>query len=369
MSIEDIHSLKKIREIKTKYGFSPDESTELEDKIIEKISQSADIIKKRIVGLNTEDEFFLLLLSIARVEQVTQLEQKQLVNSKKYTVPDFLVSVQVPAEMDEDSNKPKAQRMFIEVKKCKKDSYKFDISLQAYKKLRYFCQLYTLPLYFAVKFDTKQFKNWYLISGTILEKLGTKNIKDINGREQEAYSMDIGEFAKRDMSGLWFDNFTIILEEGTIITKVYDKNLTSNTAVIHSKYGGLKSHKVESKKDVYDIDLTAMSDSLRRIILSTLLRNMTHGEKNIQESENITIITYKAKHNIFIPFYTIILQSYLDIRQQIADINKEADKTPEFFINNFSDFDRNIIDYCHKYYNEILNKKIVRTVRMIPNFE
>lgn len=45
MSIEHLHHLKKIREIKTRYGFLPEDKLELEKSIIQEIGQDEKTIK------------------------------------------------------------------------------------------------------------------------------------------------------------------------------------------------------------------------------------------------------------------------------------------------------------------------------------
>ncbi len=368
MGIENIHDLKKIREIKTKYGFSPKDKLELEKKIFEKIGQNEQVVANRIEGIEAEDEFFLLLISIAKVEQITRLEQKQLINYKKYTVPDYLISVSVPSELQKDKTQPLAQRMFIEVKKCKKGEFEFIIPKETYKKLRFYTMLYTLPLYFAVKFDAPNINNWFLISGETLEKFAKSKRLKVNGKKQECYCLEVGEVLKRDMSGFWFDNFMILLQKGTIITKVYERGL-KNPLTVHPQYGALKSHKFEYNGLSFEKDFSTMKDSNEKIISSSILQKLSNGEESTISKGNKTEVILEVDNNYFIPFYEIIFGCYLNLRKQFKVQLGDTDDTIEYYLNNFKDFDKSLIGYIHKFYREILSSNILKQIKMMPNLE
>jgi hypothetical protein len=60
MTIADIQYLKKLREIKTKYGLNPSRKTNVEKVILDKLNIFKESLNKRLGNLEKEDEFYLL---------------------------------------------------------------------------------------------------------------------------------------------------------------------------------------------------------------------------------------------------------------------------------------------------------------------
>lgn len=367
MTIKDIQNLKKIRDIKTQYNYSPTEDLEVEKSILKKINSSEESLNKRLKGLEVEDEFLLLLLMVANLEQVTRLEQERFVNIDKYTIPDYLLSIIAPKEVSKDKT-PQAQRMFVEVKKCKEESHEFVITKKAYQKLRYYSQLYTLPLYFAIKFDTKIIKQWFFISGKIIEDFGKTEKRKIHNRIQECFVLDIGEIVKKDMSSLWLNNHMALLPKNSIVTKNYKKNV-KNGNIYREKEGALVSHGVSNGENKLFENLVGKNLKIEKMCFSTILKHLSQGNKKVTKNKDETKIEFITKDNYFIPFYHIILNSYLELRKQFKIVNNEVDDSIGYYINNFKDFDRNLISYLKQEYYKISDKKLLLLVRMMPNLE
>lgn len=367
MTISDINDLKKIREIKTKHGFDTTTLFNLEKVILDKIDQPKNTIDKRLRGLEMEDEFLLLLLMVANIEQVTRLEQKRYTNSKKYTTPDFLLSVPVPKEISDDKN-PQVQRMFVEVKKCKDNESEFNITLKAYNKYKNFAELYSLPLYFAIKFNSDYCKQWFLIPSEVMEKFSIKTKKVIYGREQDCFSIDITEILKKDFFGLWLNNHTILLKKGTVITRTYDKSAVRSN-IFANNIGTLIKHKIEYNNKTVERDLLRKEGFLESFIFSTILRQLSHGKKKTKKDKDVTTIIFMADNNYFISYYNIILESYLYLRPQFKEKFKETDDTPEFYINNFSDFDKSLMAHIKNVYYELVNTNIIQPCTFMPSLD
>lgn len=367
MSINDVQNLKKIREIKTQYGFKSNAKLKIERNILDKLKTPEVHLRKRLRGLEMEDEFLLLLLMVAEIEQVTKLDQRQIENKEKYTVPDYLLSVILPKEMGK-TEQPMAQRMFVEVKKCKENEFEFYITKQAFQKLRYYSQLYTLPLYFAIKFDTSNIKQWFFISGKVIEKFGKQKIKKVNNRNQDCYVISIEDILKKDMSGLWLNNHVALLSKGTVITKLYDKSITKAN-MIDKKLGALISHSIEFKDKKIDKNLTKKDLFIEAGVFSTLLKKLSQGKRKQKKSDKKTEITFTADNNYFVPYYYIILETYLHLRQQFKQTLKENDSSIEYYINNFSDFDRNLLNFVKKGYYDLVNNGLLFPVKMMPNLK
>lgn len=370
MSIGDIQDLKKIREIKTKHGLSPYRKTSVEKVILNKINQPKDTLKGRIHGLEMEDEFLLWILMIADIEQVTRLEQKQYVNDGKYIVPDFLLSVSVPKNMVPEKI-PSAQRMLVEVKKCKDNELEFNITKKVYQKLRFYSQLYTLPLYFAIKFNTKHIKHWFFVSGKIIEEFAEQKKKKINNRYQDCYSISAMELFKRDMSGMWLNNFTILLKGGTKIIRSYDKNIKKEKANIFDKKLGVNtSARMEYNDKKIEKKLLDKPLALESGIFTTILKILIQKkDTKIKKKKNKTDIIFIANNNYFIPYYHIILNTYLKLRREFKGIQNESDDTLEFYLNNFSFLDINLIILIKKIYYEIVDSGILQPIRMMPDLK
>lgn len=365
-SIEKIHDLKRIREIKTKYGFNLNCETEIEKKIFEHINQPLATVKQRISGIENEDEFFLILLSLIDVEQVTPLSQKQLKNHKKYTIPDFLIGAPVPKIiLKKDEKMPLVQRMFIEVKKCPKDELCFKISEEASNKLINYSLLYSLPMYIAIKMNCKAHKGWLLSPLNEILSKSQKGKFTINGRKQEGYSINLTELIKIDYSGLWLNNFSLIIEKGTIIKKTYSKN-SEGLGLVNESYGNLIKEEIIYGENKFEIDFSKEDDTKKRIITSTLINFFCNGNETINQSGIDTEVSIQIKDNLFFSFLDLIFNSYFNLRKQFSVTLGDTDTTLEYYLNNFSDFDRNLIGYIHHFYEDINSSKVFKQVRMLP---
>jgi len=150
MSITDLQDLKEINRIKQNLNI--DEDTIIDQTLFSKLNNTPIQIENRLNGLEKEDEFGLYLLTTNIEQMVILKQQKQFINKDKYIIPDFLVSFRL---------KDKAQRMFIDVKSTK--SKEFTISKYDYNRLRNFCELYSLPLYFAIYIENPIINQFSLI--------------------------------------------------------------------------------------------------------------------------------------------------------------------------------------------------------------
>jgi hypothetical protein len=365
--IEQIQDLKTIREIKTKYGLSPRRKIELEKKISEKITTPKQHLSKRLKGLEKEDEFLLILYLFADMEQITRLEQKQVVNKKKYTIPDFLIGVHVPKVMNK-SGPSLCQRMFVEVKKCRENSSDFVITKSAYQKLRYYSDLYApIPLYFAIKFDMPTIKQWFFVSGKTIEKLSQTTKRKVNNKMEECHVIDVANLAKYDLSGMWLNNYQCLLTNGTKVTKTYDSSI-KKPKILEKKLGALISHKIELKDKNFEIKINEV-DFIEAMLYSSILKILSQGKVKRTKTEVITTIQYICDNNYFIPYYHILLDVYLHIRRQFKSIRNETDDSPEFYINNFEDFDRSIVNGIKNCFFKLVDLGFILPIRMMPNFD
>lgn len=331
-----------------------------------------DIVRSQD-GLNKEDEFLLLALLVASTESIIPLDGKQYVNQDKYTIPDFLASVKIPKSISRSEGKL-AQRFFIEVKKASAGSMEFFLPEKEYIKLRNFATLYSLPLYFAIKFDANAaLKHWCLIPGKVIEARSIKKEKKIKGQFQKCYSLEIGEAIKEDCSGLWLDNFTIVLNKGTIITKEFDRSATA-TLLSEEQYGGLIKHTIKNAECEYIVNLQS-SDSkkeeteeqLKNIIRSTLLKKLARGQMQVIENGSKTITSYEADENYFISYYSIIMGSFLHLRPQFGKILGDQDDSISYYVDVFSENDLKLSGWLKSIFDELIDKKVVLAVRMMPN--
>jgi len=366
MSINDIQNYKRLREIKTQYGISPGEMTKIDRKILEKLDIQSDCLDKRLCGLEIEDEFFLIILAISNVEQITKLHQNQIVNHEKYTVPDYLLAVDLPDYLNE-GDVPKAQRMFVEVKKCKENAKEFVFTINAYQKLRNYGLLYSLPLFFAVKLDIESYKEWFFISGKTLEKLGKKEVRKINNREQECFVLAINELGKTDTSCLWLKNNITFIKLGTIIEKSYDTD-REGVFMNDKDYGALVSYTIRYDHKICSMDLTNKETVVEAVAFSTMIDFLSQGAKKVSQEGMKTQVTYVADANYLTPYYRLILDTYLELRRVFRPEIKEADNSIEYYVHSFSEFDYNLILYAKKAYNDLVNAGVIHPVQMMPDY-
>ncbi len=364
--IEQIQDLRILRTLKSKYGISPKRKINLEDEISKNITTAPVHLSNRLKGLEKEDEFLLILYLLADVEQITRLEQKKVFNKKKYTIPDFLIAVPIPKFLKK-SEYPISNRMFIEVKKCKKESKEFLITKIAYKKLKNYSSLYEpIQILFAVMIDMPMIKQWFLISGKALEKYGKTERRRVNNRGQYCYVMDIAELAKYDLSGLWMNNYQCLLRKDTKITKIYDSSI-EKSKFTDKRYGALVSYKLEIGDKEFEIKINE-SELIEAMPYSFLQEILSQGNIKRTKSGSITTVQYICDEHYLIPYYRILLDCYLNIRKQFRKILNETDDSPGFYINTFGDLDRNIVNAIKNSYFNLMDSGFITPIRMLPNF-
>ncbi len=360
-SIEKINDFKKVREIKIKHGIAPETETDIEKAILSEV-KNKDAFHKRIVGLDIEDEFHLMSIIMADVEQITPLEQKQLKNYKKYTIPDFLISVPVP-KLILKKEKPLIQRMFVDVKRLPDDTLDFVIPVDSLKKLERYSQAYTFPLYFAIKPHNKYYTSWLFVSSDILKKHAKIEKKKFRGKNQNCYTISILDILKINYMGLWFNDFILHVKKGTKVTKRYKKD-TEDGFTIHEKYGKLVYMSMEIGDKKFEVDMRK-SDIGKMVLIPIIdffAKEETKELKNGKETELIT----EVSDNIMINFSELIVNTYYRVRRQFKEVYKDNDTTFRYYLNTFSDKDWGLVSHIHDSYEKLRLSEVFMQIRMLP---
>jgi len=349
MSVTDLQDLKELNRIKQNLNI--DEDTIIDQTLVSKINNNPLQIENRLKGLEKEDEFGLYLLTTNIEQMVILKQQKQFVNKERYIIPDFLVSFRL---------KDKAQRMFIEVKSTK--SKKFTISEYDYKRLRNFCELYSLPLYFAIYIDDIIINQFSLISGKLLIEKSIQQETKHNNRKQICYTINWNDLLKLDCSGLWMENLVIVIKNGTEISHIYDK--TKKMECYNQKYGGLIELKIKNKDTKKQIIMNNKIEPLiYHIILNILSTKL--AKKQIISNDNITETKYIYEDNVLIPFNTFILNAFIYFK----NLPKENEFSKTYLLDNFNETDYNLILHLKYYTSELVRNKHLFAFKNTPNLE
>jgi hypothetical protein len=346
--ISYLQDLKELNRIKEKLAI--ESPTIIDEQLLKKINNSPLQIENRLKGLEKEDEFGLYLLTTNIEQMVILKHQKQFINKEKYLIPDFLVAFKI---------KENLQRMFIEVKTIK--SKEFTISGFDYNRLKSFCNLYTLPLYFAIYIDDPVINQFSLIPGKLLiDKAIKKEIKH-NNRIQDCYVISWNELLKFDCSGMWLNNLMLVLQKGTSIFHIYD-NAISNKDTYNPKFGELIEMKINFANIEKVISMDGSIDArFYHLILNQLCTKFANKTETIKE--NITTVTYSYDTNVIFPYNTFVLNSYIYFK----NLRKEEEYSHTYLLNNFTEVDYNLILYFKYFIKNLINEKFIFAFKNLPS--
>ena len=367
--IELIKSLKKLDEIQSTTNIPLTKFQELKDLITKQIKRPLKHIEPSLQGLKLEDEFKLILLLISDLEQLTPLEQRQLVKRKKYITPDFLVRINLPKDVSE---KVKTVKMsfYLEVKKVQKDSMDFNIPLKEFNKLTEYSISYNLPLYFALKFDNEFSNWWYLIPGSVLKSHSSIKKMKIKNRKQMVYSLPLGKVVKADFSGMFLNNYTVMLPEGVKISKKYNTKLKKEEGIkYHPERGIQTSHSIMNDTNTLTLDLLNNDDNAFDLIVqSSVLETLRLGTPEENVRDNYIEVVHTIENTTFFPYYLIVLDIFSHIRSRFRSLFKEEGQSNTYYTTRYSQVEINLSNTIQ---NEIFNLEkegFIRIIRMMPDF-
>jgi hypothetical protein len=366
IDIETLIKYKDLESFAQRIGLQPKLMDEFKKEIQQSLGVNESTLERRLSGLREEDEFALISLILGNVEQITPLAQKQPVNWEKYGVPDFLMGVNVPKDVTQ-SQKPLAQRMFVEVKSALGEKENFVLRLQMFGRLKRFCELYRpIPLYFAVKARTVGLSQWFLLSMESVARLGKVNNVKIGGREEACIFIPVLEMPREDFSGLWLANYYVLVPQGLKITKKY--RTSSASPIIDDRFGRLVEITAKNGDNVKEIHFGSAID-ISDLLSYLIVQRIRFGEDNVVKQEDGYDVTREAGVNYWIPFYWLLLDSYLDLREKLEPQLKKSPNpkpTTSYFLQTFSDEDATIAAGIRGVIWELHEKGIILPMKMLP---
>ncbi len=363
--IELIKALKSLEEIQSITNLPQTEFQGIRDQIIKRIKRPKEHIEPSLEGLKLEDEFKLILLLIADLDQITPLEQRQIVERKKYITPDFLVKINIPKVVAHEVNTKKLS-FYLEVKKAQKDSKDFNIPIKEFNKLNDYCTSYNFPLFFVIKFDNIFSKWWYLIPGTVLKTHSSVKKMKIKNRRQMVYYLPLTEVIKLDFSGMLLNNYTVMLPEGTKISKTYNTEL-KNGMKFHPERGVQTTHSIMNDNDILTFDLLNNDDGFKIITQSSVLETLSLRNPEKKVKNNQIEIIHTIEDTTFFPYYLIVLDCFLHIRSQFQSIFKEESQSLSYYVNRYSQVEVNLSKAIQSEIFFLEKKGFIKTIRMLPS--
>ncbi len=328
-SIELVSILKQLDVFAQRTIIPPELSKATREQIIQKIGQDPQDIEKRLSGLRAEDEFTLMSLLLGNAEQITRLEQKQLLNWTKYAVPDILMAVRVPKQLIV-GDLSMLQRLLVDVKTTE-DQKVFLLPVETFNKLEKFSRLYRpIPLYFAVRMGKPGPLSWHLVSAA------------------------------------WLSNYTVLIPTGLVVKEVY--RTRGDGPFSDATYGTLLRMEVRSPggEKVIEFD---KGDVAENILLREVLSRLKVGDTTIKELPNGREVTCECAVNYSVPFYWLVLDTYLDLREKFEPhISKTPSQKPtvDYFVSSFSDFDRNLSSAIRAVVWKLSEERLIVPIKMIP---
>ncbi len=364
-SIELVSILKQLDVFAQRTIIPPELSKAAREQIIQKIGQDPQDIEKRLSGLRAEDEFTLMSLLLGNAEQITRLEQKQLLNWTKYAVPDILMAVRVPKQLIV-GDLSMLQRLLVDVKTTE-DQKVFLLPVETFNKLEKFSRLYRpIPLYFAVRMGKPGPLSWHLVSAAGLLKVSKKVNARVRGQEEECFSCELVDLLKEDLSGIWLSNYTVLIPTGFVVKEVY--RTRGDGPFSDATYGTLLRMEVRSPggEKVIEFD---KGDVAENILLREVLSRLKVGDTTIKELPNGREVTCECAVNYSVPFYWLVLDTYLDLREKFEPhISRTPSQKPtvDYFVSSFSDFDRNLSSAIRAVVWKLSEERLIVPIKMIP---
>lgn len=362
--VEMLKAINKLDSYGKSFRIPPEKILPLRGDLAAKISKDPTAIEKRLNGLRKEDEFHLISLILGNVEQITKLEQKDELEND-FQIPDFLAAVKVPKQISARENM--LQRFFVEVKKNPDGQFEFFVSKSYYKKLRMYCDVYTLPLYFAVKMnsDKHNFSQWFLIPGKAIEEKSKVEKRKIHGSKfDDCYVLAFNDLIQNNFFSLWMNNHLVYLLEGFTITKTYNPN--GQGSIYEPRLGKLE--KIEcSFKDKKKNLIYSKKTEPRDILFFVVLKKMATGKETKTKESGRTKITYTTDGNYIKNFYHIVLSAYLDFRERMKPVLSESFETDiTYFLDEFNKFDLSVVNLIKDIIFEMENIGLVMPVKDLP---
>lgn len=353
-------SLLKDLEIKNKEMKMPEKDyNNIKSHIHSIIGQDKETIQNRINGLNKEDEFLLLFLILGDLLQVTRLDQKKYVKNH-FVIPDFVFTINNSNQLI--NKKPQMpQKFIVEVKKMKKGEDEFIITLEYYKKIKSYAELYELPLYFAIKMDNG-YPAWFLVLANTFKDHGKIEKRKVNNRNQECYVIDGVELLNYDCLGLLFLINLVLVTSGLTIETRYDNvklNYKNRKAI---------NLKIKSGNEVKESSFEEENIVEGTIILKicNYLKNCNTIKNGYQETiiDSKNSILWQNEINFYILFHHLVLTLYLYLRDQceMDTIKNNVDSIP-YYLETFSDLDRGISNLIKYIIYDMFKKNILVPIK------
>jgi len=365
-TIELLNFLKQLRLLNERIDLPVNSYNEIEKAILDEIGQSKETITKRLEGLKAEDEFLLMCIVLGSMDNVIPLPQKKYLD-KEYTIPDFLISIKKDKELNNLINNH--DTILVETKKMRENEKEYVISMNYMDKLKEYAQILNYPLFFAIKANLVEYNffQWMLVPSTFIENKGIiKKTKIHGGRNEKCYVIDVLDLLTNDHSGLWFYNYSIMLQKGTQYIRNYTKN--KKTCLRDEKLGYIT--KISLKRGDYSkiAEFSESIDDNRNLVFYELCGFLCSGTVKEIKGDDSSSVVVEADYNYYIPFYHILVKTYLEIRKDfyMAVDGIEIDDI-SYYIENFSIMDQNIVAYIKDIMFELEKLNIVMIIRVMPS--
>ena len=363
--IDMVSALREFQSIAERVNLAPELVDRTSQEILGKIGQSRIDVEKRLYGLRAEYEFLLMVLLLGNVQQVTPLVQKQWVNWRRFSIPDFLMSVKVPQTLVE-GEQLLVQRMLVDVKTNAEEADSILIPKDVLNKLLGFSALYQLPLYLAISMKSKGFRNWFLVSASALVNISTKVQAAPRGREEECLLAQIPDLLKEDLSGMWLSNHTVFVPGNSEDRIFYSK--LGEGPIHDEKYGRLVRFETTSSHGKIAIEF-GENQPAEELLTEQVLRRLPYSSEAVTETSEGFQVIRERDVDYGVPFQALLVDTYLDMRRRFEPFissNPSNNPTPTYFLERFADFDRNLAAGIRNVIWKLSAEKIIALIRMVP---
>jgi hypothetical protein len=119
---------------------------------------------------------------------------------------------------------------------------------------------------------------------------------------------------------------------------------TCNSPIVDNEFGRLEEITAQNGEREKRIRFTE-EISVENILFYIVIKRLALGEKRVKKGGDSQEVVCETKTNYWMPFYWLVLESYLDLRGKLEPIlvkNPSPQPTIGYFLETFSEADANI---------------------------
>jgi hypothetical protein len=149
-----------------------------------------------------------------------------------------------------------------------------------------------------------------------------------------------------DYMGFLLANSTLIVPKGLKVRKLWSKS--QQGFLQDEELGFLVEHEISFDEKSFKVGADDGKEITKKITTSTIMKLLARGEMHRHDKKDFTETVFISDANYFLPLYWVVIEGYLRLRKQFQPVlGKPAEESVSYYLDNFTELDRNIIWKLH----------------------